>query len=445
MNYNWEISQINDKTVSSVAEEFQLPNAIAKIMVQRGIISRKKSRQFFYPDASQLHDPYLMQGMKQAVARINKLIENNGTLLLFGDYDVDGTTGTAAMYLFFKKLGVDVHFYIPDREREGYGVSLNGIDFAVGIGAELLITCDCGITAVDQTEYANSNGIDVIITDHHKQDEELPNAEAILNPNQNNCAYPFKGLCGAGVWTVSAGNMAQGLAWCARERGIDCTVIVPEQIPETKAANITRLGAKYIKVPFAKFEETFITRSFPGVDGHFIHPFSDLSVMAGNGTIGLEILEDLPDVQSLIISYAGGGLSCGIASAVKAINPSIKIYAAEVETGAPFAASLELGQPKVVNYTSSFVDGIGGSMVFNEMFDLAKELLDGSFISSLEEIAVASKIIMERNRIIVEGAAGAAVAAAMAGKAGKSKTACIISGGNIDSEKIKLILSGKIP
>ncbi|MBN19007.1 MAG: pyridoxal-5'-phosphate-dependent protein subunit beta [Chloroflexi bacterium] len=248
-----------------------------------------------------------------------------------------------------------------------------------------------------------------------------------------------------GVWTVSAGNMAQGLAWCARERGIDCTVIVPEQIPETKAANITRLGAKYIKVPFAKFEETFITRSFPGVDGHFIHPFSDLSVMAGNGTIGLEILEDLPDVESLIISYAGGGLSCGIASAVKAINPGIKVYAAEVETGAPFAASLESGQPKIVNYIPSFVDGIGGSMVFNEMFDLAKELLDGSFISSLEEIAVASKIIMERNRIIVEGAAGAAVAAAMAGKAGKSKTACIISGGNIDSEKIKLILSGKIP
>ncbi len=199
MNYNWEISQIDDKTVSSVAEEFQLPNAIAKIMVQRGINSRKKSRQFFYPDASQLHDPYLMQGMKQAVARINKLIENNGTLLLFGDYDVDGTTGTAAMYLFFKKLGVDVHFYIPDREREGYGVSLNGIDFAVGIGAELMITCDCGITAVDQTEYANSKGIDVIITDHHKQDEELPNATAILNPNQNNCTYPFKGLCGAGV------------------------------------------------------------------------------------------------------------------------------------------------------------------------------------------------------------------------------------------------------
>ncbi|MBM04157.1 MAG: pyridoxal-5'-phosphate-dependent protein subunit beta [Chloroflexi bacterium] len=248
-----------------------------------------------------------------------------------------------------------------------------------------------------------------------------------------------------GVWTVSAGNMAQGLAWCAKERGIACTVIVPDQIPETKAANITRLGAKYIKVPFEKFEETFITRSYPGVNGHFIHPFSDPSVMAGNGTIGLEILEDLPDVQSLIISYAGGGLSCGIASAVKAINPSIKIYAAEVETGAPFAASLELGQPKVVNYTSSFVDGIGGSMVFNEMFDLAKELLDGSFVSSLEEIAFASKIIMERNRVIAEGAAAAAVAAAMAGKAGKGKTACIISGGNIDSEKIKQILSGKTP
>lgn len=248
-----------------------------------------------------------------------------------------------------------------------------------------------------------------------------------------------------GVWTVSAGNMAQGLAWCARERGIDCTVIVPEQIPETKVANITRLGAKYIKVPFVKFEEIFMTRSFPGMDGYFIHPFSDPSVMAGNGTIGLEILEDLPEVQSLIISYAGGGLSCGVASAVKAIKPNIKIYAAEVETGAPFAASLDAGKPKIVNYRPSFVDGIGGSMVFNEMFDLAKELLDGAFVSTLDEIACASKIIMERNRVIVEGAAAAAVAAAIAGKAGKGKTACIISGGNIDSEKIQKILSGKTP
>jgi len=188
-----------------------------------------------------------------------------------------------------------------------------------------------------------------------------------------------------------------------------------------------------------------MTRSFPGMDGHFIHPFSDPAVMAGNGTIGLEILEDLPEVQSLIISYAGGGLSCGVASAVKAIKPNIKIYAAEVETGAPFAASLDAGKPKIVNFSPSFVDGIGGSMVFNEMFDLAKELLDGAFVSTLDEIACASKIIMERNRVIAEGAAAAAVAAAIAGKAGKGKTACIISGGNIDSEKIQKILSGKTP
>ena len=199
MNYNWEISQIEDNTVKKVANEFQIPSAIAKIMAQRGITSRKKSRHFFYPDITHLHDPFLMLGMEKAVERINTLIDNKGTVLLLGDYDVDGTTGTSAMYLFFKHLGVDVHFYIPDRELEGYGVSLQGIDFACGIGAELMITCDCGITAVTQTKYANSKGIDVIITDHHKQGKQIPDACVILNPNQIGCNYPFKGLCGAGV------------------------------------------------------------------------------------------------------------------------------------------------------------------------------------------------------------------------------------------------------
>ena len=141
------------------------------------------------------------------------------------------------------------------------------------------------------------------------------NAVAQLTPDQ----------LAKGVWTVSAGNMAQGLAWCARERGVPCTVVVPEQAPETKLANVTRLGAKYIKVPFGEFEETFVTRQRDGVDGLLVHPFSDPAVMAGNGTIGLEILEDLPDVDAVVIAYAGGGLSCGIGSAIRALRPEVKL------------------------------------------------------------------------------------------------------------------------
>jgi len=199
MNYNWEIKQTSEDSLQQVIDEFKLPKSIATIMAQRGIIDRENSRNFFYPDLNNLHDPFLMLGMEKSVTYIQKLIEEKKTILLFGDYDVDGTTGTSTMFLFFKSLGVDVHYYIPNRLNEGYGLSNKGIDFAVEIGAKLLITCDCGITAVDKVEYANSKGLNVIITDHHKQSEILPDAFSIINPNQNKCNYPFKGLCGAGV------------------------------------------------------------------------------------------------------------------------------------------------------------------------------------------------------------------------------------------------------
>jgi len=199
MNYNWEIKQTSEDSLQQVIDEFKLPKSIATIMAQRGIIDRENSRNFFYPDLNNLHDPFLMLGMEKSVTYIQKLIEEKKTILLFGDYDVDGTTGTSIMFLFFKSLGVDVHYYIPNRLNEGYGLSNKGIDFAVEIGAKLLITCDCGITAVDKVEYANSKGLNVIITDHHKQSEILPDAFSIINPNQNKCNYPFKGLCGAGV------------------------------------------------------------------------------------------------------------------------------------------------------------------------------------------------------------------------------------------------------
>lgn len=262
------------------------------------------------------------------------------------------------------------------------------------------------------------------------------NAMAQLDPDE----------LAAGVWTVSAGNMAQGLAWCARERGIPCTVLVPEQAPETKLANVVRLGAKYVKVPFAEFEETFVTRHYEGIEGKLIHPFSDPAVMAGNGTIGLEILEDLPDVDAVVIAYAGGGLSCGIGSAIRAVRKSaVKLYAAEVETGAPFAASMAAGTPVIVEHTPTFVDGISGTMVPDEMWSLASLLMDGALVSTLDEIADAVKLMVERNRVIAEGAGAASVAAAIRGKAGTGKVACIVSGGNIDTARLQKVLRGQVP
>ena len=248
-----------------------------------------------------------------------------------------------------------------------------------------------------------------------------------------------------GVWTVSAGNMAQGLAWAARDAGVPCTAVVPDTAPETKLANIHRLGAEYVKVPFAEFEETFVTRQRAGMKGLLVHPFSDPAVMAGNGTIGLEILEDLPDVDAIVVAYAGGGLACGIASAVRALRPEVRIYAAEVETGAPLAASFAAGRQVTVDYRPSFVDGISESRVVDEMWPLARSLLNGSLVVSLDEAAAAVRLIAERNRTIAEGAGAVSVAAALAGKAGGGKIVCIVSGGNVDPQKLATILTGRTP
>src|SRR5258705_1226912 len=174
-----------------------------------------------------------------------------------------------------------------------------------------------------------------------------------------------------GVLTASAGNMAQGVAWRARELGIRCTVIAPESAPDTKIEAIQRLGGRVIKVTFEEWWNAFEQRAFPGVDGAFIHAFDDLNVMSGNGTIALEILEDLQDVDAVVIPWGGGGLTCGIASAMRALRPKCKIFAAEVATAAPLAAALEAGSPQEIKYRTSFVDGIGGKGVFPQMFERA--------------------------------------------------------------------------
>jgi threonine dehydratase len=245
-----------------------------------------------------------------------------------------------------------------------------------------------------------------------------------------------------GVLTASAGNMAQGVAWRARDLGIRCTVIAPDTAPETKIKAIERLGGSVIKVPFEQWWMAFEQRAFPGVEGTFIHAFDDLNVMAGNGTIALEILEDLPDVAAVVIPWGGGGLTCGIAAAMRSLRPGCKVFAAEVASAAPLAASLETGVPQDVDYQVSFVDGIGARMVFPQMLERAKELIDGSLVAELEEVARAVRLIAERNRVIAEGAGACALACALTGRAGTGKVVCIVSGGNIDFAKLCTILAG---
>jgi len=245
----------------------------------------------------------------------------------------------------------------------------------------------------------------------------------------------------SGVVTASAGNMAQGVAFCAQRMGIPATIVAPETAPATKTRAVERMGGRVIKVPFAEWWRTFEMRSFPGVDATFIHAFDDLHVMAGNGTIALELLEDLPDLDAVVIPWGGGGLCCGIAAVLKARVPKVKIYAAEIETAAPLAPSLAAGEPRTVEYQPSFVDGIGGKMVFPNMFELAKKLLDGSLVVTLKDAANAMRLVAERNRVIIEGASACAVAAALSSRAGSGKVVAIISGGNIDLDQFAPILS----
>ncbi len=244
-----------------------------------------------------------------------------------------------------------------------------------------------------------------------------------------------------GVLTASAGNMAQGVAWRARELGVPCTVVAPETAPETKVRAVERLGGRVIKVPFEEWWAVFESRAYEGVNAHFIHAFDDLDVMAGNGTIALEILEDLADVDAIIVPWGGGGLACGIAATVRELKPRCKVYAAEVSTAAPLSASLAAGAPREIAYQPSFVDGIGGRGVFPEMFERARQLLDGSLVVGLEQVAQALRLLAERNRVIAEGAGACPVACALAGLSGTGKVVCVVSGGNIDAAKLCAILT----
>ncbi len=261
----------------------------------------------------------------------------------------------------------------------------------------------------------------------------------------NAIALATKEQLANGVWTASAGNMAQGVAWNARRLGLPCTVVVPDHAPEAKLSAITRLGGRIIKVPFDEWWQIIVTHKFEGMDGLFLHPVSNPAVMAGNGTIGLEILEDLPDVDAIVVPYGGGGLSSGIASAMKALKPKTKVFACEVEGAAPLAPSLRAGSPQKIEYTPSFVDGIGSGSVLPDMWPLVSKLLEGSLVMTLAEVAAALKLMIERNRVVAEGAGATSVAAALSGKAGPGKVVAVVSGGNIDPAKVAKILKGEVP
>jgi threonine dehydratase len=258
------------------------------------------------------------------------------------------------------------------------------------------------------------------------------NAIALLSPEQ----------LARGVYTASAGNMAQGVAWSARVLGVPCSVVMPDSAPRTKIDAVRRLGAAIVQVPYDEWWQTLVDRGRPGMSGTFIHPVADPTVIAGNGTIGLEILEDLDGVDAVLVPFGGGGLVSGIASAVRALSATTKIYGCEVATSTPLTAALAAGEPVTVERTPSFVDGIGGRGLLPEMWPLVRALVDGAIVAPLEDVANAVRLLVERARIVAEGAGATPVAAALAGRAGSGKIVCVVSGGNIDAVVLAALISG---
>jgi len=261
------------------------------------------------------------------------------------------------------------------------------------------------------------------------------NAMALIDPDE----------LSQGVYTASAGNMAQGVAWNARRLGIPCHVVLPDNAPDTKVEAVERMGGITLPVPWDVWWQVMLDHHHEGVPGTFIHPVANRGVIAGNGTSGLEILEDCPEVDAIVVPFGGGGQSCGIAVAAKALKPDVKVFAAEVETAAPLAASFKINAPTSIDRTPSFVDGIGGKGVLPEMWPLANALLDGSLVVSLESIVDAIRLLMSRNRVVAEGAGGASVAAALDGLAGEGTVVAVVSGGNLSSSALQAIVEGRIP
>ena len=248
-----------------------------------------------------------------------------------------------------------------------------------------------------------------------------------------------------GAVTASAGNMAQGVSWVARELGVPATIVVPDHAPATKIAAIERLGGRVVKVPYARWWKAMEESRFEGAEGLFVHPVQDDAVIAGNGTIGLELAEQLDDVDTVVVPWGGGGLSSGIASALAGLGSGARVLAVEPETGAPFAASWAAGEPVPFDYRPSFVDGAGSGALLPKMWELGRSLLAGGLVASLDETAAAVRLLAERVRVVAEGAGALALAAVLAGRAGNGRIVCIVSGGNIDSARLRAILAGETP
>jgi threonine dehydratase len=276
---------------------------------------------------------------------------------------------------------------------------------------------------------------------------QFPDIRLKLENLQPINAYKLRGAANAvallseserrrGVWTISAGNAGQGVAYAARRAGVPCTVVAIETAPASKLERMRALGARLVPVPYSVAWRALEDRAYPGVEGTFVHPFDDQAFIAGHATMGLEILEDAPDTVAVIAGIGGGGLVTGVGSAVKALDPRIRVWGAEPETAAPAALSFARGSPQAFpDWRASFVDGAGGQSVFPRMWERMKPVVDGVLVVSLEETKQAMRRLAETARVIVEGAGALSVAAAMSGRAGRGPIVAVVSGGNIDLAK----------
>jgi threonine dehydratase len=282
---------------------------------------------------------------------------------------------------------------------------------------------------------------------------DFPDIRLKLENLQPINAYKLRGAANAvamlseserqrGVWTISAGNAGQGVAYAARKAGVPCTVVVIETAPAAKIERMKALGARLVPVPYAEAWKALDARSYPGVEGTFVHPFDDHNFIAGHATMGLEILEDAPDTAAIIAGIGGGGLITGVGSAVKALKPEVKVWGAEPETAAPTALSFAAGSAQVFkDWQATFVDGAGGQSVFPRMWERMKPVAEGSIVVTLEETKRAMRIMAEKSRVIAEGAGALALAAALTGKTGPGPIVAVVSGGNIDLKKFSELVA----
>jgi threonine dehydratase len=284
--------------------------------------------------------------------------------------------------------------------------------------------------------------------------QDGPNIRLKLENLQPTNAYKIRGAANAvarlsdeekarGVWTISAGNAGQGVAYAARAAGIPCSVVAIETAPQTKLDRMRALGADIIPVSYTEAWKAAESHAFEGLDGTFVHPFDNHDFIAGHGTMGLEIVEDCPEVETVIAAIGGGGLITGVGSAVKALKPDVRVIGAEPETASPYAHSLGVGGPsKFAAWEASFVDGAGGQSVTQRMWDRMQAVVDGSIVVTLDQVREAMRLMAEKARIVSEGAGALALAAALTGEAGEGPIVCVVSGGNIDLEKFSSLVTG---